>query len=806
MADGVVADPRVGTEVAGYAIESLLGRGGMGVVYLARDPWLERSVALKLVAPELAADPGFRERFLRESKLAASLEHAHVVPIYEAGEDADALYLAMRYIEGSDLGALLEERYQLDPKLALQLLTPVAIALDAAHAKGLVHRDVKPGNILLSGELGDGYIVYLSDFGLTTRADDVALAGQDELSGTLDYAAPEQIRGAVQTAQTDVYALGCVLFECLCGVIPFPGESQMAKMFAHLEADRPRPSAHGRDLPEALDAVIARALAKQPEARHASCADLVAAAARALGHAGDLTSDGERRRPAPAALRNPYKGLRGFEEHDADDFFGREALIDELKGRLVDERLLAVVGPSGSGKSSAVHAGLLPALRGDQAWRVAEMVPGGHPIEELEAALLRLAPDPASIRVGRLREDRDGLVRCAESIVGATSSHVLLVVDQFEELFTLVLDSTRRDWFLELLCAAAMDPNAPIRIVITLRADFFDRPLRIRNLAELVEAGQVTVLPLSPGELEQAITAPAERVGLRLEQGLVADIVADVIDQPGALPLLQHALSELYESRDDGLLSTQAYRSIGGVSGALSRRAEEIYSELSENGQLATRNLFTRLVALGEGTEDTRRRVLRSEVEAIAQGADAMPGVLDAFGRQRLLAFDRDLASQRPTVEISHEALLREWPRLRVWIDDDRDGLRLLRHVSESATAWDRLEREPSELYGGSRLDDALAWRAEHPGDLNPLEGEFLDASREQSDAEKLADVERARQRLKQNRRLRVALAIVALALAGAIAGAVVALDQRGTANEQTDRAEAEAVRANEAADLASAQ
>ena len=252
MAQAVPADPRVGSEIAGYAIESLLGRGGMGVVYLARDPWLERRVALKLVVPELSADARFRERFLRESKLAASLEHANVVPIYEAGEDEGLLYLAMRYVEGSDLGVVLEERHRLEPELTLDLLAQIAVGLDAAHAKGLVHRDVKPGNILLAtGEPGGEFsAVYLSDFGLSKPATDRDEEGAVEAEGvvgTLTYVAPEQIEGGEVGAATDVYALGCVLYECLVGEVPFAAESRFRLLVAHLQEPPPRASEHNED-------------------------------------------------------------------------------------------------------------------------------------------------------------------------------------------------------------------------------------------------------------------------------------------------------------------------------------------------------------------------------------------------------------------------------------------------------------------------------------------------------------------------------------------------------------------------------
>ena len=406
----IVADPRLGSELAGYRIEALVGEGGMGVVYLARDPWLDRSVALKLITPRLAAQPSFRERFLRESRLAASLENAHVIPIYEAGEADDVLYLAMRYVEGTDLAGLINKG-PFEPAMGLAILERVAIALDAAHAKGLVHRDVKPGNILLSDAETDGAIgaVYVSDFGLSKHAESGSeLSDAGHVLGTLDYVAPEQIEGAPIGPQTDVYALGCVLYECLTGEVLFPGVSKTQLLWSHLEYPPPNASDAGLGLPVALDAVIERALAKSPEQRFTTCGELIGAASLAVAGELDASALAAQTRAAvePRERRNPYKGLRAFAESDADDFFGRGALVDELVNRLANDRLVAVVGPSGSGKSSAVRAGVLPRLRqgalsGSASWQIVEMVPGAHPLRELEAALSRIpAPrlfDPAGI-------------------------------------------------------------------------------------------------------------------------------------------------------------------------------------------------------------------------------------------------------------------------------------------------------------------------------------------------------------------------------------------------------------------------
>jgi hypothetical protein len=270
----------IGSDFLGYRIEELIGRGGMGVVYRAYDLRLKRPVALKLVAPSLARDERFLERFARESELVMSLEHPNVVPIYDAGEVDGQVYLAMRLVDGSDLGALLRTEGALEPERAIAICRQIAAALDAGHARGLVHRDVKPSNVLLDSSEH----VYLADFGLTRSLDDErGGAGEDGSIGTPAYLAPEQLEGRPVDGRADIYSLGCVLYECLTGEPVFPRSSRLAVAWAHLEEEPPRASRRRAGLPEAADPVIGRALAKEPGERFATCEALVAAAQDALG-------------------------------------------------------------------------------------------------------------------------------------------------------------------------------------------------------------------------------------------------------------------------------------------------------------------------------------------------------------------------------------------------------------------------------------------------------------------------------------------------------------------------------------------
>jgi YVTN family beta-propeller protein len=294
-----VPAPTIGTQLGSYRIEVLLGRGGMGVVYRAEDLRLGRKVALKLLASHLTEDERFRSRFLAESRLAASIDHAGIVPIYEAGESEGHLYIAMRYVEGTDLGSLLQREGAMEPRRAIELVAQLGHALDAAHARGLVHRDVKPSNALIATEGADEH-VYLADFGLTRHvATAGAVTASDQLVGTVDYLAPECIAGEQADGRADIYSLGCVLFEALTGEVPFPRDSEVATIYAHLEDDPPCPSERRPGVPVALDAVVARAMAKEPERRWQSGADLVAATRAALAPAAQAPAQAIRARRRP---------------------------------------------------------------------------------------------------------------------------------------------------------------------------------------------------------------------------------------------------------------------------------------------------------------------------------------------------------------------------------------------------------------------------------------------------------------------------------------------------------------------------
>ena len=278
------ADPRLGTEIAGYRIEERIGRGGMGVVYRAQHMNLQRRAAIKIIAPEFADTKGFRSRFIREARIAAALQHPNIVTVYDAGQSGETLYIAMQFIRGSDLAAILNEEGRLRPYRAIDVCRQVASALDAAHGMGLIHRDVKPGNVLIEGRRA-----YLTDFGLTKRGGSkTGLTQAGELVGTIHYVAPEQIEGGDVDARTDVYSLACLLFHCLTGDVPFNRDTDVAVIYAHLSEAPPKLTDVRPELPAGLDAVIAKGLDKSPDRRFQSCSDLMSAARVVIDAAGPL--------------------------------------------------------------------------------------------------------------------------------------------------------------------------------------------------------------------------------------------------------------------------------------------------------------------------------------------------------------------------------------------------------------------------------------------------------------------------------------------------------------------------------------
>jgi WD40 repeat protein/DNA-binding SARP family transcriptional activator len=461
-------------------------------------------------------------------------------------------------------------------------------------------------------------------------------------------------------------------------------------------------------------------------------------------------------RASEPAVVCPFKGLASYDVSDAEYFFGRERLVAELVARLVGAPLLGVVGPSGSGKSSVLRAGLLPALAGgvlpgSERWRQALVRPGAHPLRELGTALADID---------------DG---------GDSGGRTVLAVDQFEETFTVCLDETERSEFVSELLHAAQDPSARYVVVLALRADYYGRCAAHPELSVLLAANNVLVGAMQRDELRRAVEGPCERAGLRVESELVEALVADVERAPGGLPLLSTALLELWQRRDGRHLLYSTYAQTGGVRGAVARLAEDAFGELDHAQQAVAESVLMRLVDSGEGDAVERRRVALEELEFDRD--EDVARVVALLTDRRLLTVDAG------TIEIAHEALLREWPRLRRWIEHNREELRIQRTLREAAREWDRLDRDEGALLRGTRLAEAIEWRDGRGPSLNELERNFLAAS------------EAARERDRVTRRRRMVLAFGSLAAALLVISivAVVSIVQgrRAASRELANRSEA---------------
>jgi hypothetical protein len=453
--------------------------------------------------------------------------------------------------------------------------------------------------------------------------------------------------------------------------------------------------------------------------------------------------------------RNPFKGLRPFRAEDREDFFGRDLLINDLLGVLdtLDRqaRLMAIVGPSGSGKSSVVMAGLLPALQngasGDSAfWIYSEpMVPGAHPVENLTAVLAQLLPQRSQVSI---REDLDqksarGLHRLARQIGGSKPVRVVLYIDQFEELFTLTKNEAERQQFIDLVTTAATEPEGHVLVILSLRADFYDRPMQYAALGALISACTQPVLPMSLADLQATVQNPAAKAGLGFEDGLVSELIFDVRDHVSALPLLQFTLDQLYERRDGRRLTLAAYREIGGVQGALARHAQATYDNLpSPEHQRSAQTLFLRLVEPGTvNQEATHRRATLQELNlADVKQTARLREVAGVFIRERLLTTNR--VGEVETIEISHEALIREWDLLKSWLREAHNDIRFRRKLSADIAVWQRHEEASELLYRGKLLFEAEAWVDRNSANRDEMR--FIETSIEQREIEKQAQIARA--------------------------------------------------------------
>jgi hypothetical protein len=448
----------------------------------------------------------------------------------------------------------------------------------------------------------------------------------------------------------------------------------------------------------------------------------------------------------------PYRGLLYFREEDAPFFFGRETGVDRLLDAVQRQSFVAVVGASGSGKSSVVRAGLVPRLRSDRstAWEIVVLVPSDQPLKALAMALIPLLEPTLSevdrlAEVGKLAEHfssgrvsvHDVVRRVLDKQSG--TDRVLIIVDQFEELYTLISDDVARRRFLDELLAANSSPGSKVTIAITLRGDFVGKAFAYRPLSDRLQDAQINLGPMTREELESAIRKPAEKIQLEFESGLVERILDAVGDEPGNLPLLEFVLMELWDKRRGRVLLNETYDAIGGLQGAVATKADELLRGLSPVEQKILQRVFLRIVRPSESGEDTRRRAAFTELPP--EGAE----LVVKLANERLLVTNQSASGLEQTVEVAHEALISNWGTLRAWVNEDREFLLWRARLDAWLQGWERAEESGEALLRGPLLMEAQKWFDQRSQDLLDQERKFISASREER--ERLAREEKERQK-----------------------------------------------------------
>lgn len=750
------------------------------MVALAIDDELESAVALKILHTR---NRETENKFLEEARMLRRIQSLNVIAVHDIGRLHDGSpYFVLDYASRGTLAERLVAGI-VGPELIvnhrielLNFVDGLTDGLTAIHQAGLVHRDIKPANILFCGGLNQvdtseycavsesftndanqahnhllekGERVLVGDLGI---AKDLSRSTEHPtiVGGTPFYLAPEQkIPEQSVTTAADVYSATALLWRLLVNETP-PSSTEVEQRL--------------QVLPEVLvqqgwKAFFNQGMSAIPAKRYQTADDWRWAVHDIMSGSSATvmrdTSLGTLDEPSTDIC--PYKGLAPYEEGDSRFFCGRDVLVNQLSRRLLLESVLVVGGPSGSGKSSLVRAGLVPLLKqgvlpGSEHWHCLVMTPGSEPVRSLKTCL----------------ESVGGI----DSVIGQTvqlERTIVLVVDQFEEIFTLATESDR-NLFLQLLSELTDIGGNNVKLTLAVRADFYSECARAPWLAAKITSNQVLVGPMTKTELRQAITEPAYEAGYLLEKGLVSSIIEEAGNEIGSLPLVAHALVETWVRRTDRTLTLDGFRSCGGVAGAISQTADATFEhKLDDEGREATRGLMLKLVNPGDGTPDTRRVIDRTEIVTqgdMASDACVLGVVIKKLTAARLLTVDDS------KVQIAHEALLRNWPRLRQWIDESRDDLRMRRRISLQAEEWQAEGRERDLLYRGSPLFSALDWREHNPSQLGALEHTFLDtAKRRHTEIEEQA----AQGRRKNRRVLFVGIALLTLLAFGATLSSIFA-------------------------------
>jgi WD40 repeat protein/DNA-binding winged helix-turn-helix (wHTH) protein len=749
-----------------YRLGEQLGAGAMGAVYRAEDTRLRRTVALKFLPRELSSDQAAKDRFLREARAAAKLDHPHIAVVHDIGEGPDGrMYLAMAHYRGGSLKQKLEGG-PLPVEEAVELARQIAEGLAAAHGQGIVHRDIKPANVMLTDE-GQAKIV---DFGLARGVGDTTLTRFGSTVGTVLYMSPEQARGEGVDPRSDLWSLGVALYEVISGERPFKGANDQAVLYSILHEEPVKLSVVRPEVPPGLEAIVHRCLEKEADSRYQEASVLLQ----------DLVAVLEHRRPVPRPGEevSPYPGLDPFTEEKAPFFFGREPEVAAMWEKLRGRKLLALIGPSGAGKTSFVRAGLIPGR--PDGWRCLVCTPGSAPFVSLGQVLApELAGDPEALRE-LPRVDKPEAAFAMLSRWRRRFEQALLVVDQFEELFTLNPAGVQAS-FAKLLGRLATDGD--LHVLVSLRDDFLIHCHAHPTLSPVFEELTPLTAPRGPA-LQQALVEPAAALGYAFDgESLVEEMMAEVEEERGALPLAAFAAARLWERRDRkaGLLTREAYEAIGGVGGALAQHAEATLERIGSEKIPIVRETFRNLVT-AQGTRAARdreellsvfgdaeaqhppatARLPTGSQETRARSPSALAGdipdqtqpstelrqgrrpatvgdrasaaeVLDTLIGARLLTSFEVPAAEDETdghhrIEIIHESLLTSWPRLVRWQTQDTEGAQLRDELRQAAQMWDQHDRSEDLLWTGTAFQEFQLWRERYPGGLSETEEAYARA------------------------------------------------------------------------------